>query len=214
MAARSHSRIRALIVITISVLVPFAPTQRLKTVLAQSGAPVLISQETSTRAIAFDSVTQQQQTFSTTAAVEFGSDKQTRVMLFAMNFNLQPGDTVADVSVDAEDAAHNSYHLPVEFIGSVPDQSWATSVVVRLSDALNDAGDVLIGVNYSRGCEQPCSDCHWSYRRWLHPMIGAHPMTFSASHPPSPAPNATAGNLDIGEVQTVISQAVSDRRLR
>src|SRR6267378_1342093 len=148
MVSGSHLRLRTLIVVAVSVLLLLATSLRSKKVSAQSTAPVLISQETSTRAIAFDSVTQQHEPFSTSVSVKFGADNQTRVMLFVMNFNLLPGDTVADVSVDAEDAAHNSYHLPVEYIGTVPDQPWATSLVVRLNDALKDSGDVLVGITY------------------------------------------------------------------
>ena len=209
MVSPSHSRLRNLIVIVVSVLLPFATPLRSKIVSAQATGPVLISQETSTRAIAFDSVTQQHEPFSTSAAVKFGSDNQTRVMLFAMNFNLQPGDTVADVSVDAEDAAHNSYHLAVEYVGAVTDQPWATSIVVRLSDALTDAGDVLIGMNYRGNASNRVRVAIGHIGGGPPDDPGAHPTPGSASPPPAPAPNATAGNLTSGEVQRIISQAVS-----
>jgi uncharacterized protein GlcG (DUF336 family) len=209
MAARSHSRVRTLIVITVSVLLPFTATQQAKKVSAQGAAPILISQETSTRAIAFDSVTQQHEPFSTSAPVKFGSDNQTRVMLFAMNFSLQPGDTVADVSVDAEDALHNSYRLPVEFIGSVPEQPWATSLVVRLNDALKDAGDVLVGITYRGVASNRVRVAIGHIGGGPPDDNGAEPTPGSAIPPTPPAPNATAGNLSSSEVQTVISQAVS-----
>jgi uncharacterized protein GlcG (DUF336 family) len=130
-------------------------------------------------------------------------------MLFAMNFSLQPGDTVADVSVDAEDAAHNSYHLPVEFVGSVPEQPWATSIVVRLSDALTDAGDVLVGITYRGVASNRVRVAMGHIGGGPPDDSGAHPTPGSATPPPAPAPNATAGNLTSSEVQTVISQAVS-----
>jgi uncharacterized protein GlcG (DUF336 family) len=209
MVAASHSRLRKLIVLTVSVLLPLATPIRSRKVSAQSAAPVLISQETSTRAIAFDSVTQQHEPFSTSPPVKFGVDNQTRVMLFAMNFNLQPGDTVADVSVDAEDGAHNSYHLPVEFIGTVPDQPWATSMVVRLNDAIKDAGDVLVGINYRGVASNRVRVAIGHIGGGPPDDSGARPTPGSASPPPPPAPNATAGNLTSIEVQTIISQAVS-----
>ncbi len=209
MATRSHSRVRTLIVITVSVFLPIVAAHRLKRVLAQSGASILISQETSTRAIAFDSVTQQHEPFSTSAPVRFSADNQTRLMLFAMNFSLQPGDTVADVSVDAEDAGHNSYRLPVEFIGSVPEQPWATAIVVRLNDAFKDAGDVLVGITY-RGVVSNRVRVGIGHIGGGPPDdSGAQPTPGSAIPPPPPAPNATAGNLTASEVQTIISQAVS-----
>lgn len=209
MVLGSHSRLRKLIVITVSALLPLATPLRSKKVTAQSTAPILISQETSTRAIAFDSVTQQHEPFSTSTPVKFGADNQTRVMMFAMQFNLQPGDTVADVSVDAEDVAHNFYHLPVEYIGSVPDQPWATSIVVRLNDGLNDAGDVLVGVSY-RGVTSNRVRVAMGHIGGGPPDdSGAQPTPGSANPPPAPVPNATAGNLTSSEVQTIISQAVS-----
>ena len=207
MAAASHSRLRTLIVVTVSVLLLLATPPQQKRVSAQSAAPVLISQETSTRAIAFDSVTQQHEPFSTSAQVRFGSDNQTRVMLFAMNFNLQPGDTVADVSVNAEDGNHNSYHLPVEFIGSLPEQPWATSIVVRLNDAFKDSGDVLIGLTYHGVASNRVRVAVGHIGGGPPDDNGAQPTPGSAF--PPPAPNATAGNLTSSEVQTIISQAVS-----
>jgi uncharacterized protein GlcG (DUF336 family) len=209
MVLGSHSRLRISVVLTISLLLTLATTLRSKKVSAQSAAPVLISQETSTRAIAFDSVTQQHEPFATSAPVKFGSDNQTRVMLFAMNLNLQPGDTVADVDVAAEDAARNSYHLPVEYIGSVPDQPWATSIVVRLSDALDDAGDVLVGINYRGVASNRVRLAIGHIGGGPPDDDGAQPTPGSAAPPPPPAPNATAGNLGSSEVQTIISQAVS-----
>ena len=208
MVSGSHTRI-ILALLIVCLLLTFASPLRSKKVSAQSATPVLISQETSTRAIAFDSATRQHEPFATSAPVKFGSDDQTRVMLFAMNLNLQPGDSVADVNVAAEDAAHNSYLLPVEFIGSVPDQPWATSIVVRLSDALKDVGDVLIGINY-RGVTSNRVRLAIGHIGGGPPDdVGAQPTPGSASPRPLPAPNATAGNLGSSEVQTIISQAVS-----
>src|SRR6476659_3528279 len=92
---------------------------------AQQSAPILISQPDSTRAIAFDSVTRQREPFSTTAQIKFGSDNATRIMLFAMNLDLQSGEIV---SADAEDASHNLHTLTVENAGKVPDQPWATAI--------------------------------------------------------------------------------------
>src|SRR6185295_13214326 len=117
-----------------------------QTASAQSAGPILISHEDSTRALAFESVTQQREPFSPIAPVRFGSDNQTRVMLFVMNLTLQSGDTVSSISVTAEDAAHQVYQLPVEFFGNVPEHPWATSLVVRLGADMNDLGDVLLRV--------------------------------------------------------------------
>ena len=119
---------------------------------AQSTKPILISHSDSTRAIAFESVTQQREPFTTTVQVQFGSDSTTRIMLFAMNLQLQAGETASAVTADAEDASHTIYSLTVEHVDSVPDQPWATSMVVRLADDLPQEGDVLVRIKY-RGME-------------------------------------------------------------
>jgi uncharacterized protein (TIGR03437 family) len=55
-------------------------------------------------------------------------------MLFAMNFDLLPGENASAVTARAEDAALNVYPLTVEFVGKVPGLSRFTEVVVRLPD--------------------------------------------------------------------------------
>jgi len=115
---------------------------------AQLTGPILISRDDSTRAIAFDSVTHQREPFSTTAPVQFGPDSATRIMLFAMHLQLQAGETATALTADAEDADHNVHTLVVEHVGTVPDQPWATSIVLRLSESLGDVGDVLVRIKY------------------------------------------------------------------
>src|SRR5262249_49404664 len=109
---------------------------------------ILISQSDSTRAISFDSVTRQREPFSTTTPIKFGSDQATRIMLFAMNLSLLPVDTASNVTADAEDAAHNVSTLAVESVSKVPDQPWATSIVMRLDSKLPETGDVLVRIKY------------------------------------------------------------------
>jgi uncharacterized protein GlcG (DUF336 family) len=178
----------------------------LQTASAQSAAPVLISHEDSTRAIAFESVTQQREPFSTTAPVRFGADNQTRIMLFAMNLTLQSGDTVSAITVEAEDFNHRVYQLPVEFIGSVPDQPWATSLVVELNDDLRDVGDVLVRVSYRGVSSNRVRVALGHVGGGLPDDPGAVP---TPGTPLAIVPSATAGNLTTTEVQTIISQAVS-----
>jgi len=106
-------------------------------------ALTLLTQTNSTRAIALDSVTSRSEPFQLTAPVQFGTDSRTRVMLFATNLTLNPGETASAVTAEAEDAAHMHYPLAVEYVGAVPDFPWMTSVVVRLNDSLGDVGDEL-----------------------------------------------------------------------
>src|SRR5437016_9511664 len=79
---------------------------------AQSAKLTLISQETSTRAIALDSVTQKHEPFNSTSEVTWGNDNHERVMLFAMG--LDRNTPASDIGASAEDVFHNTYALTVE----------------------------------------------------------------------------------------------------
>jgi hypothetical protein len=113
-----------------------------------AGAPVLLTRTNSTRAIALESVTWVAEPFSLETVVPFGSDRRTRVMIFATNLPLAPGENFSVVTAEAQDGAFSSYPLTVEYVGAVPGQPWMTSVVVRLSDNLGDVGDVLVSITY------------------------------------------------------------------
>jgi uncharacterized protein GlcG (DUF336 family) len=207
MVVGSHSRIRILLSLCVGAFLAGATLIQFQKTSAQTAGPVLISHEDSTRAISFESVTQQREPFATNGPVNFGTDNQTRIMLFAMNLSLQPGDSVSSITVEAEDFAHHVYQLPVEYIGAVPDQPWATSVVVRLSDGMDDLGDVLMRVSYRGVSSNRVRVAMGHVGGGLPDDEGAVPTPGSPNAPTSPS--ATAGNLTIGDVQTIISQAVS-----
>jgi len=113
-----------------------------------AGAPVLLTQASSTRGIALESVTNLAEPFQLQSALAFGGDGRTRVMLFATNLTLAPGEDASAVTAEAEDATRLRYPLTVEYVGAVPEQTWMTAVVVRLNDSLGAAGDVLVGITY------------------------------------------------------------------
>src|SRR5690242_16262992 len=107
-----------------------------------SKPPVLISETTSTRAIAFDSVSFKKEPFSLTTI--FAADGRTRVMLFALNASLLPNEDLSVFAADAETANHEHRLLRVEYIGPVPALPWLSAVVLRLNDELTIPGDVLV----------------------------------------------------------------------
>ena len=109
--------------------------------------PVLISEETSTRAIAVDSVTLSRDPFALTSPVRWGSDTRTRIMIFAMNLELLPGENLSIIAADAEDASHQVYPLTVEYVGKVSGFDWLSCLVIRLHDDMGEVGDVLVRVN-------------------------------------------------------------------
>jgi len=211
MAARTAARLSRrgwcfallLLLLCVAMVIAFSPAKTFHT-RAQSNRPVLISEESSTRAVAVDSITRKHEPFSPTSEVSFGADNRTRVMLFAMD--VDSAAPAADVTASAEDGGHNLYALPVEYVGPVPGQDWMTSIVVRLSDTMSDVGDVLVGITY-RGVSS-------NRLRVGIGHIGDGPPDDVDSVPTPgrivPAPTAlTAGTLTTSEVQTVIAQAVS-----
>lgn len=175
---------------------------------AQAVAPVLISEATSTRAVALDAVARLREPFPLAPPVPFSSDKRTRVMLFAMNLGLQPGESATAVTADAEDETRRIYPLTVEHVGPVPGQEWVNSVIVRLHDEMGDTGDVLIRIRH-RGVASN------RVRVGIGHTGGGPPDDPGAVPTPgplaeaTPAANGTAGTLTSDEVRTVITQAVS-----
>ncbi len=172
---------------------------------AQSTRPTLISHADSTRAIAFESVTRQREPFATRAQIKFGPDSATRIMLFAMNLQLQPGETASAVTADAEDANRANHLLTVEHAGSVPEQPWATSLVVRLPESLPQTGDVLVRIKYG-GVESN------RVRVGIGQVGGGPPDDLNAVPTPgalSPFSTGAATNLASGDIQLLLQQAAS-----
>lgn len=199
---RQHSLVLPCVVLVLLIL---AALLQFPNVGAQSLAPVLVSEETSTRALVFDSTTRQREPFTPVAPVLFGADDRTRIMFFAMRLQLQPGDPPSAVIARAEDSAHQTYLLPVEHVGPTPGQPWVTSIIVSLDPAMGDIGDVLVGITY-RGVSSN------RVRVGIGHVGDGPPDDAGAVPTPGgipPPPAATAGTLTTSDVETVISQAVS-----
>ena len=110
-------------------------------------APVLISESTSTRAIAFESVTMKAEPFSLTSSIPFSPDTRTRIAVFAINLDLLAGEGASAFSADAEDSVNAHYPLTVEYVGQVPGFPGITMFILRLNDSMSDPGDVLLRLN-------------------------------------------------------------------
>src|SRR5215467_12894931 len=108
---------------------------------ATNKKPILLSQATSTRAVAFESVTMKAEPFSPTATIAFGSDVRTRICIFAMDLELLQGEGANAFSSDVQDGTGKIYLLKVEYAGRVPDFPGITMIVVRLADEIGDLGD-------------------------------------------------------------------------
>ena len=114
---------------------------------ATNKKPILLSQATTTRAVAFESVTMKAEPFSPTATIAFGSDTRTRICIFAMDLELLSGEGANAFSSDVQDGTGKIYPLKVEYAGRVPDFPGITMIVVRLADEIGDVGDVLLRLN-------------------------------------------------------------------
>jgi len=198
-------------VLVLCILALLSPTfESWNTVSAQTtqpGPPVLFSAPDSTRGIVIDSVTSKREPFSPIATISFAADNRTRIILIAGNLKLAQGEGPEAVSADAEDASHNIYPLKVEHVGPVPEQSWATSVVVKLDDQMDNLGDVLVRIYYKGNASN-------RVRVGMGHVGGGPPDDPGAVPTPGPAgkgldPAVTAGTLTSSEVQTIIAQAVS-----
>jgi hypothetical protein len=108
--------------------------------------PLLLTQNNSTRAIALESITFLSEPFAPTTIIPFSPDSRTRVILFATNLGLLPGEGAAAVTGEAEDESRTRYPLTVEYAGAVAGFEWMTAVIVRLNNGLGEVGDVLVGV--------------------------------------------------------------------
>jgi hypothetical protein len=116
-------------------------------VFAQAAAPQLIAEEGTDSAVAVEPVTRARDPFPLAQVPAFSTDARTRVMLFAQNVQLLPGETAAALTAAAEDTAHNVYPLTVERVDPLPGFEWMSAVVVRLSDQMSSAtGEVLVSV--------------------------------------------------------------------
>jgi uncharacterized protein (DUF1800 family) len=187
------------------IVIPFAaPAQ------TPGGGPVLLTEGTgtTTRAVAFDSVTFAPEPFAVTSVFDWtverqGRDMRTRVTLFAMNLDLLAGEGANALTADAEDASGRIYPLKVEYVGrpvyvelrpapgnpairvpqEVP-QHWLYAVVVRLHDEMTDqTGDVLVRISLHGNSSNRA--------RIAVGRTGGGPPTDPATELISPAPAAT-----------------------
>ena len=124
-----------------------APFVYAQTPTPTPGAPLLLTEEGTDRAIAFEAVTRVLAPFPLTQSRNFSTDGRTRVMLLAQNINLLPGENSSLLTAEAVDAAQIRYPLTVEHVDSVPGFDPMSSIIIRLDDNLSGAtGDLLISV--------------------------------------------------------------------
>jgi hypothetical protein len=107
--------------------------------IVDDDAPVLATEQNSQRAIALDTVTFVRDPFVLTNDQYSGTDKRTRVSLFATNLKLTEGLSITAQAVDSQQVTHQ---LEVEFVGGLPTFMGFTQIVVKLPDGITVAGDL------------------------------------------------------------------------
>ena len=116
------------------------------TLTVQAPPPVLLTEANSNLAIALDSVTTFRDPFPLTNPFNFSSNGRTRVSFFALNLDLQPGETISAVTARAEDSMLNVYPMTVEFVGAVSAVPGVSEVTILLPANLPLGQDVLVSI--------------------------------------------------------------------
>lgn len=102
--------------------------------LNNAGAPHLLREENSERAIALDSVTQAANPFPFLNFNNFSTDQRSRISLFVWGLELQPGEDKSAVTVKLENAQGATFVPTVEYVGDQPGLTGTKQVVIRLPD--------------------------------------------------------------------------------
>ena len=97
-------------------------------------APVLLTEQNTNHVIALDSVTQVRDPFPLATERNFSADHHTRVSLFVWRLGLLPGDTIANVTVVADDGQGQVYPLTIESMTPLAGPDDVTQLIVRLPD--------------------------------------------------------------------------------
>ncbi len=119
---------------------PLSDTDTIAVTVPDNLAPVLLTAEGTDRAIPLDSVTLLRDPFTELDDHNFSSDHHTRVALFALHAQLQPGETQSAITAEGQDLGNNIFPLTVESVRTVPGFDWLTQVVVRLPDVAQGGG--------------------------------------------------------------------------
>ncbi len=112
-------------------------------------APVLISEDGSTRALAVNSYRWRGNfPVATQRVLGLKPGEQTRVTLFVTNLDLLQGEGANAFRADAAVASGRQFPLVVESITPVEKYAWIHAVVVRIDNQIADAGDVLVRLTW------------------------------------------------------------------
>ena len=115
---------------------------------AYRDTPVLISEETSTRALAVNPVNWRRNRLPFATQVLWPAGEDARITMFVTNLNLMRDEGANAFRADATNGAGRRYSLPIESINPLPGLNWIYAVTMRLNPELGDSGDVLVRLNW------------------------------------------------------------------
>jgi uncharacterized repeat protein (TIGR01451 family) len=110
--------------------------------------PLIVTEESTGRAVALDSVTLMGEPFPLTTIHNFSLDQRTRIVLFATGVDLMPNESASAITVQIDDLLNRSYPLVVEDVRKVPNFDWLTQIVVKLPDSIELEGDYRISITF------------------------------------------------------------------
>jgi hypothetical protein len=90
-----------------------------------------------------------QDPFLLDTTLNFSTDHRTRIMFFALNADLLPGENPSAVTAQVEDAQARVFPIAAEFVGPVivPNLNGLSEIVIRLPDGLaGSSGDVQVSI--------------------------------------------------------------------
>ena len=115
----------------------------------QFPAPILQTEENTDHLIAFDSVTMLADPFPLDTIFNFSTDHRTRIMFFALNADLLPGEIPSAVTAQVEDAQARVFPVAADFVGPVmvPNLNGLSEIVITLPDGLaGSSGDMQVSI--------------------------------------------------------------------
>jgi uncharacterized protein (TIGR03437 family) len=105
--------------------------------------PILLTAGDSQKALALDSVTFRSEPFPITNVHNFSADQRARVILFAVNVELGPGETTSVIEAQAE-VSGQTFPLTIEHFGPVPNFSWLKQIIVKLPVEVANSGEIHV----------------------------------------------------------------------
>ena len=115
----------------------------------QFPTPILQTEENTDHLIAFDSVTMLADPFPLDTTFNFSTDHRTRIMFFALNANLLPGEISSAVTAQVEDPQARVFPVAADFVGPVivPNLNGLSEIVITLPDGLaGNSGEMQVSI--------------------------------------------------------------------